>query len=196
MNKVVVTVGSGIAAGAVSKGLTGMIELPTPAKIALHLAICAGATYMASKVTGSDGKAAAIQGAYMGVAFAQGAETVKAIAQTPAIQDRISGDSKLSKFAQKSIGLSGIAGELGAHFDSDGNLHDDGMGGFIDGDGGINAYDEAGNWVPHQLNAAGDEYDYLSAADEVEDLNGFDDNEELNGTEDEYLGASEIEFVY
>ena len=190
MNKVVLTVGTGIAAGAVSKGLTSMIELPNIAKIGLHLAICAGSTYMASKVTGSDNKAAALQGAYMGIAFAQGAETVKAVAQSPAIQDRISGDGKFAKFAQLATGLSGIAGEVNDYFDGDGNYHDTAINGYIDGDGGINAYNEQGNWIPNQLNGPEDEY--LSAADD-EELNGLEDEEYLGASDDEELNGLEDE---
>ena len=185
MNKSVITVGTGLLAGSTSIGLTGMLEIRPAAKIALNLIMCGGFTYLASQVKGNDNYAVAKQGAFMGIAFAQGMQMSKEIMLLPSIQSKISGESKWDKFLQKSAGLSGIAGQLSAgYFDESGNYHDDGMNGYIGSDGGINAYNENGDWISGSLN--GPEMDYLSAAEDFDgELYAAEDEGELYAAEDD-----------
>ena len=197
MNKTAVTVGSAVFGGAVSKGLTGMIEVSNPVKIVMSLVLCAGSGYLASQVSGNDTKASALQGAYMGAAVAQGLEAFKAIASTPAISDRLSPDTTFGKFAQKSLGLSGMANGLNGFVDNDGNYHDDNLAGYISGDGNLNAYDGELNAsyddFGNQLNAMDINFHELNGAFDEEELNAYD--EELNAYYEELNAYEEIEIV-
>ena len=201
--KIALTVGTAVIAGAVSKGLTGMIETGSTVKIGINLALCAGAAYLASTVKGSDNKAAAVQGAYMGVAVTQGLEAVKGVANTPSINKRLSGDSAISKFAQSATGLSGMAGEINGYFDEYGNYHDNDLNGYIGAGGEINAYNEQGNWIPETLNAVEVDFNELNAyeeeeelhAYEEEELHAYEEEEELHGFDDELNGIEEEEEI-
>ncbi len=199
MNKTVLTVGSAVLGGAVSKGITGMLEVSNPVKIIMSLVLCAGSGYLASQVKGTDTKASLLQGAYMGIAITQGLETVKAVASIDAIANKLNPETKFGKFAQKSLGLSGAYGMLNSGYtDNDGNYHDDSLAGYLSAGGDVVAYgdalngtyfDENGNQVSDGLNANFED-EALNADYEDESLNGDFEDDALNGDyEDEALNG-------
>jgi hypothetical protein len=213
MNKTALTVASAVVAGSISKGLTGMITVSNPVKIALSFGLCAGTAYLATQVKGTDDKAVALQGAYMGVAVVQALEGVKAIAGTPAIADRLNPETTYGKFMQRTLGLSGAAGGVNGYWDADGNYHDEALNGYIDNAGNLNAYaqlgepelnggyyDETGAFVTDGLNGLEMENEALNAYED--ELNGYEDDElnayeedELNAYEEDELNGVEVEFV-
>lgn len=215
MNKTALTIGTAVVGGALSKGVTGMIEVSNPIKIAINLAMCAGSAYLASNVKGADSKAAALVGAYTGVAVAQGLEALKNISQTPAIADKLDSSTKLGRFGQKALGLNG---GVNGYFDQDNNYHEDGLAGYItpsgevvsyatalnaynDGDGLAGTYfDENGNEVSDGLNAIDVQFheEGLAGYDDDEDgLGGYEDDEDGLGAYDDDedgLGVYEEDF--
>lgn len=149
MNKEVIVISSAVAAGALSRGITGSALKTSSNTVklvgSLGLAVLSG--YLASKVKGDDGKASAMRGAAVGVAVAQGLEAVKFAFSTPTLQKRIAS----SEFLSRTVGLG--SPEMNGYIDAYGNYREDGMAGYIDANGnyiedGMAGYiDENGQYV-------------------------------------------------
>lgn len=195
MNKGIVTIGSALGAGVLSKGLTGMAlaNQSSPIKIVASLVLCVGAGYMASQESSSN----ALQGAYMGVSMAQGLELMKNVAQTPAISSRLEGEGKIASFAKSALGLNAAESGLNGRFDENGNYHlEDGTGKFVTPGGELKALNGAWDYENQALNGF-TEYEELNGYEDEEFL-GYANEDELNGFDDEpeYLAAGEFEDEY
>jgi hypothetical protein len=177
MKKEVIQIGSGVLAGALSRGLTGtMLEKSSnTVKTAVSGVLCVGMGFAATKVTGTGTKADFLRGAALGVSIAQGFEVVKSVFSNEKIASKLNSETASGRFLQKATGLSGAVNGLNGYTDVDGNYHEDGLGGYID---------PYGNLIEDGLGAY-----------EIEDgLAGFDDEDGLGGFDDEDgLGAYEIE---
>ena len=177
MKKEVIQIGSGVLAGALSRGLTGtMLEKSSnTVKTAVSGVLCVGMGFAATKVTGTGTKADFLRGAALGVSIAQGFEVVKGVFSNEKIASKLNSETASGRFLQKATGLSGAVNGLNGYTDVDGNYHEDGLGGYID---------PYGNLIEDGLGAY-----------EIEDgLAGFDDEDGLGGFDDEDgLGAYEIE---
>ena len=177
MKKEVIQIGSGVLAGALSRGLTGtMLEKSSnTVKTAVSGVLCVGMGFAATKVTGTGTKADFLRGAALGVSIAQGFEVVKSVFSNERIASKLNSETASGRFLQKATGLSGAVNGLNGYTDVDGNYHEDGLGGYID---------PYGNLIEDGLGAY-----------EIEDgLAGFDDEDGLGGFDDEDgLGAYEIE---
>lgn len=191
--KKVITISSAVVGGAVSRGLTGMVEASTPVKIGVNLGMAVFGGWLAYSTKGTSTKDAIIGGAGLGVAVAQGLEAVKNIFKTDSLNKKLNPETKTGRFLQRMAGLSGADGGLNGYFDQAGNYHEDGLGGYIDTEGnfvqtqGLNAYNDEG------LYGAEDEGLYAS---EDEGLYAYEDEEGLYAYEDEGLYASEEEGLY
>ncbi len=201
MKKEVIQIGSGVLAGALSRGLTGtMLEKSSnTVKTAVSGVLCIGMGFAATKVKGTDSKADFLRGSAMGISIAQGFEVVKNIFSNEKIASKLSSETTSGRFLQKATGLSGAVNGLNGYVDVDGNYHEDGLGGYIDAYGnlvedGLNAYeieDGLGAYeIEDGLNGFDDE-DGLSAFELEDGLNGFDDEDGL-GAYDEYEEYQEM----
>lgn len=178
MNKEVITISSAVFAGALSKGVAGVAvgKSSNTVKLGVSLLLAVGTGYLATKVSGTDGKAAALRGAAVGVAVAQGLEAMKFAFSTPALQQRIASNNFLSKTV-------GLGDAVNGYIDANGNYREDGMNGYIDINGnyvedGMNGYyDENGNWIEDGMNgyydADGNYIEYIAD----ENLGGYYDDE-------------------
>ena len=177
MKKEVIQIGSGVLAGALSRGLTGtMLEKSSnTVKTAVSGVLCVGMGFAATKVTGTGTKADFLRGSAMGISVAQGLELFKNIASNEKIASKLNSETASGRFLQKATGLSGAVNGLNGYTDVDGNYHEDGLGGYID---------PYGNLIEDGLGAY-----------EIEDgLAGFDDEDGLSAYEiEDGLGAYEIE---
>lgn len=156
MNKEVVTIGTAVLAGAITRGATGMLldTAENTTKMGVNFVGCAGFGYLATRVTGTDTKAAALRGAAIGTSIASGLQLIGNIFSTEKLAAKISAVdattgtvSKLNNFLAKAAGLSSPAEGLAGYIDADGNYHEDGLAGYIDANGnfvedGLNAYEQ------------------------------------------------------
>jgi len=150
MNKEVVTISIAVLAGAVTRGATGMLldTAENTTKMGVNLVGCAGFGYLATKVVGTDTKAAALRGAAIGTSIAHGLQLIGNIVSTEMVQRKLTPESKVSKFVNKSAGLNCDLEGLAGYIDAEGNYHEDGLAGYIDA---------AGNFIEDGLNAGTDE---------------------------------------
>lgn len=181
MKKEVIVISSAVFAGAVSRGITGNINMSNTAKIAVNGIVFLGSGYAAVKVVGIDTKASIMRGAAFGIAIAQAGELMKSIFSSPKVAAKLNAETTVGRFLQKSVGLSGAVNGLNGYTDEDGNYHEDGLGGYID---------ISGNFVEYGLNGMEDEDEGLGYYDEdgnfiSDGLNGFDDEDGLNAYEEE-----------
>lgn len=152
MNKEVVTIGVAVLAGAITRGATGMLldTAENTTKMGVNLVGCAGFGYLATKVSGTDTKAAALRGGAIGSSIAHGLQLISNIFSTEKIAAKITAVdetgsvSKLNSFLAKAAGLSMPAEGLAGYIDAEGNYHEVGLAGYIDADGnfhedGLNA---------------------------------------------------------
>jgi CobQ-like glutamine amidotransferase family enzyme len=175
MNKEVVTIGTAVLAGAITRGATGMLldTADNTVKMGVNFVGCAGFGFLATKVTGTDTKAAALRGSAIGSAVAHGLQLIGNIFSTETIAAKISAVdattgtvSKFNNFLSKAAGLSCPAEGLAGYIDANGNYHEDGLAGYIDAQG---------NFIEDGLSAS---YD------------GSEDNQQLIGYE-EYQAQNE-----
>jgi hypothetical protein len=144
MNKEVVTIGTAVLAGAITRGATGMLldTADNTVKMGVNFVGCAGFGFLATKVTGTDTKAAALRGSAIGSAVAHGLQLIGNIFSTETIAAKISAVdattgtvSKFNNFLSKAAGLSCPAEGLAGYIDANGNYHEDGLAGYIDAQG-------------------------------------------------------------
>lgn len=182
MNKEVVTIGSAVLAGAITRGATGMLlnSSNNTVKMGVNFAGCAGFGFLATKVSGSDTKAAALRGAAIGSSVAHGLLFIGNAFSTEKLAAKLANPSKVNTFLAKAAGLNGYDQEgLAGYIDAYGNYQEDGLAGYIDAGGnyiedGLNSYDEDDYF---------DEEDGLNAYDEDD----YDEEEGLNAAMvDEY----------
>lgn len=163
MNKEVVTIGSAVLAGAITRGATGML-LDTAAnttKMAVNFAGCAGFGFLATKVSGTDTKAAALRGAAIGSSIVHGLQLFGNVIATDMVQGKLPAGSKVASFVNRSAGLNASEG-LGGYIDAYGNYHEDGLGGYIDA---------GGNYVEDGLGAYADDQPQLLGYEGYQDEN-------------------------
>ncbi|WP_329804989.1 hypothetical protein [Flavobacterium facile] len=186
MKKEVIQIGSGVLAGALSRGLTGTMlgKSSNTVKTAVSGVLCVGMGFAATKVTGTGTKADFLRGAALGVSIAQGFEVVKSIFSNEKIASKLNSETASGRFLQKATGLSGAVNGLNGYTDVDGNYHEDGLGGYIDPYGnliedGLGAYEIEDGLGAYEIE------DGLGAYEIEDGLAGFDD--------EDGLGAYEIE---
>ena len=148
MKKGVIVISSAVFAGAISRGITGNINMSNTAKIAVNGIALVGSSYAALKVIGNDTKADVMKGAFIGIAITQAGELMKSIFSSPKVAAKLNAETTVGRFLQKSVGLSGAVNGLNGYTDEDGNYHEDGLGGYID---------ISGNFVEYGLNGMEDE---------------------------------------
>ena len=146
MNKEVVTIGTAVLAGAITRGATGMLldTAENTTKMGVNFAGCGLFGFLATKVSGTDTKAAALRGAAIGSSIAHGLQLIGNIFSTEMVQAKIATVSKVNTFLTKAAGLSSPADGLAGYIDADGNYHEDGLAGYIDAQG---------NFIEDGLNA-------------------------------------------
>lgn len=146
MNKEVVTIGVAVLAGAITRGATGMLldTAENTTKMGVNALGCAGFGYIATRVTGTDAKAAALRGGAIGSSIAHGLQLIGNIFSTEKLAAKLQTASKVNTFLAKAAGLSSPADGLAGFLDADGNYHEDGLAGYIDANG---------NFIEDGLNA-------------------------------------------
>jgi hypothetical protein len=165
MNKEVVTIGTAVLSGAITRGATGMLlsTADNTVKMGANFAGCAGFGFLATKVTGTDTKAAALRGSAIGASIAHGLQLIGNIVATDFVQGKLTADSKASKFLNSAAGLAGSTEGLAGYIDAQGNYHEDGLAGYIDANGnfiedGLNAYqDDAPELLEYEAYQEGNE---------------------------------------
>ena len=178
MNKEVVTIGVAVLAGAITRGATGMLldTAENTTKIGVNLAGCVGFGYLATKVNGSDTKAAALRGGAIGSAIAHGLLFIGNVVKTDSISAKLATDSKVNTFFKKAAGLNSSSEGLQGYIDQQGNYYEDGLNGYIDQQGnyyedGLNGYiDASGNFIEDGLNADPELIGYEAYQEENEGL--------------------------
>lgn len=198
MNKEAITISAAIVSGALSRGATASVmeKSSNTVKLGASVLFAVGFGYLATRVTGSDTKAAAMRGGALGVAVAQGLEAIKFGFSTPTMQARIASNKFLARTA-------GLGSPMAGYIDAQGNYREDGLNGYIDAqgnfveDGMAGYYDENGNYIADEMNGYYDENgtfveeqlggyidengDYVDSMGVLADENGA---YALNGTED------------
>ena len=112
--------------------------------MAVNFAGCAGFGYLATKVSGTDTKAAALRGGAIGSAIAHGLQFIGNVVATEAVKGKLTADNALHKFIAKSAGLNCNPEGLAGYIDEQGNYHEAGLNGYIDANG---------NFIEDGLNA-------------------------------------------
>ena len=186
MKKEIIQIGSGVLAGALSKGVTGTMlkKSSNTVKIGVSGLLCVGMAYASTKVKGNDTKADFLRGATLGVSVAQGLELVKNVFASDSIASKLSSESASGRFIQKAVGLSGAVNGLNGYIDANGNYQEDGLGGYIDANGnliedGLSSYE-----IEDGLGAYETE-DGLGVYETEDGLGGYEDEDGL-GAYDEY----------
>lgn len=187
MNKEAITISAAIVSGALSRGATASVmeKSSNTVKLGASILFAVGFGYLATRVTGTDTKAAAMRGGALGVAVAQGLEAIKFGFSTPTMQAKIASNKFLARTA-------GLGGSMAGYIDAQGNYREDGMAGYIDAQGNYiedgmggyydqngnyidegmgGYYDEDGNFVSEAMNAYENEEEAMNAA-LVPDENG------------------------
>lgn len=146
MNKEVVTIGVAVLSGAITRGATGMLldTADNTVKMGVNFAGCAGFGLLATKVSGTDTKAAALRGGAIGASIAHGLQFISNVFSTEKLASKLATSSKINTFLSKAAGLSCPAEGLAGYIDANGNYHEDGLAGYIDANG---------NFIEDGLNA-------------------------------------------
>lgn len=175
MNKEVVTIGAAVLAGAITRGATGMLldTADNTVKMGVNFAGCAGFGFLATKVSGTDTKAAALRGAAIGSSIAHGLQLIGNIFSTEKLATKLQTVSKVNTFLSKAAGLSCPAEGLAGYIDAEGNYHEEGLAGYIDANGnfiedGLNADVNAPELVAYE--------EYQAATDGLQGIIDADGN--------------------
>lgn len=146
MNKEVVTIGVAVLSGAIARGATGMLldTAENTTKMGVNFAGCAGFGYLATRVTGTDTKAAALRGGAIGASIAHGLQFIGNVFSTDKLATKLQTSSKVNTFLAKAAGLSSPSEGLAGYIDAEGNYHEEGLAGYIDAQG---------NFIEDGLNA-------------------------------------------
>lgn len=146
MNKEVVTIGVAVLAGAITRGATGMLldTAENTTQMGVNFAGCVGFGFLATKVSGTGTKAAALRGGAIGSAIAHGLQFIGNVLNTEMVSGKLTEGSKLATFVSKAAGLGCPSEGLAGYIDAEGNYHEDGLNGYIDANG---------NFIEDGLNA-------------------------------------------